>query len=173
MWGGAFRGVAGALDGPFVVLLLQDGADARAMAASLGFRRKGPPGASFLRKPVQKVTASEESMSRPKTSRRPSPLTLTATITATETPCPLAHLDVGRIDPRDTPVAVDRALQEDLHPLVDLAAQPADLALADAAHRALHQFLDQARREALDVGSWIFAVSAFSAIRRGSRKPTK
>ena len=55
--------------------------------------------------------------------------------------------------PQVRPIAFDRTLQEGLHPLVDLLAQPADLALADAAHaERLHQIIHRARRDAVDVG---------------------
>ena len=46
----------------------------------------------------------------------------------------LAHLHVGGVDPQIGPVALDRAVEEGLHLVVDLLAQPADLALGDAAH---------------------------------------
>ena len=90
----------------------------------------------------------------PSTSRRPSALTPTAMMTATETMRPLlAHLHVGRVDPDVGPVALDRPVEEGLHPLVDLLAQPADLALGDAAHaHGLDQVVDRAGRDALDVG---------------------
>ena len=53
--------------------------------------------------------------------------------------------------------------------LVDLDAEPAHLALRNAAHpERLDEVVDRARRDALDT-----AVSAFSDIRRGSRKPGK
>src|SRR3546814_11076811 len=49
------------------------------------------------------------------------------------------------------PLALDRAAEEGLHPLVDLAAQPRHLALADAiqAHGA-HPIVDRAGGDALD-----------------------
>jgi hypothetical protein len=43
-----------------------------------------------------------------------------------------AHLDVGRIEPEVRPLALDRPRQEGFDTLVDLAAEPRDLALADA-----------------------------------------
>src|SRR5688572_29905746 len=65
-------------------------------------------------------------------------------------------------------------LEEGHYPLVDLLAEPAYLALRGAAHpQRLHQVIDRAGRYALDVGFWMTAVSAFSASRRGSRKPGK
>ena len=113
-----------------------------------------PRRASLRRNSVQNVSASEGPMSMPSTSRRPSLLTPTATITATETMRPLlAHLHVGRVDPQIRPVALDRAVEEGLHLLVDLLAQPADLALGDAGHaHRLDQIIDRAGRDALDVG---------------------
>ena len=64
----------------------------------------------------------------------------------------LAHLHVGGVEPDIGPIAFERPVQEGLHLVVDLAAQPADLALGDAghAHRS-HQIVDRARRDALDV----------------------
>jgi hypothetical protein len=58
-----------------------------------------------------------------------------------------AHLQVGGVDPDVGPVAFDRPLEEGLHLVVDLLAQPADLALGDAArpHR-LDQLVDRASR---------------------------
>ncbi|EXS68267.1 hypothetical protein BF95_16770 [Sphingobium sp. Ant17] len=39
------------------------------------------------------------------------------------------HFDVGRVHPEIGPVAFDRTIEKGLHPLVDLHAQSADLAL--------------------------------------------
>ena len=65
----------------------------------------------------------------------------------------LAHLHVGGVDPEIGPVALDRPVEEGLHLAVDLLAQPADLALGDAAHpHRLDQLVDRAGRDALDVG---------------------
>ena len=65
----------------------------------------------------------------------------------------LTHLHIGGIDPQIGPVALDRPLQEGLDPAVDLLAQPADLALRDAAHpHRLDQIVDRAGRDAVDVG---------------------
>ena len=65
----------------------------------------------------------------------------------------LPYFHVGGIDPQIRPVPFDRAVQERLHALVDLAAQARDLALADAAHaHGLDQFIHRAGRHALDVG---------------------
>ncbi len=65
----------------------------------------------------------------------------------------LPHFDVGGIEPQIGPVALDRTGEERLHALVDLGAQPRYLALADAAasHR-LHQRIDRARRDTVDIG---------------------
>jgi hypothetical protein len=41
----------------------------------------------------------------------------------------LTDLHVGRVEPEIGPVACDRPVEEGAHPLVDLLAQPADLAL--------------------------------------------
>ena len=65
----------------------------------------------------------------------------------------LAHLHVSRIDPQIGPVAFDRAAQEGLHLLVDLLAQPADLALGDAAHaHGFDEIIDRAGRDAMHIG---------------------
>ena len=65
----------------------------------------------------------------------------------------LADLHVGGVEPQIRPVAFDRAAQERLHAVVDVFAQPADLALGDAGHpHGLDQIVDRARRDALDVG---------------------
>jgi hypothetical protein len=86
-------------------------------------------------------------------------LTATATVTATDVPdligdaAVLADLHVGRVDPEIGPVAFDRPLEEGLHPLVDLLAQPAHLALRDARHaERLDQIVDGTGGHTLDVG---------------------
>src|SRR6201996_7040990 len=64
-----------------------------------------------------------------------------------------AHLHVGGVDPQVRPVALDRAMQEGLHLVVDLRAQPADLAFGDAAHpHRLDQIVDRAGRNTLHIG---------------------
>ena len=68
-------------------------------------------------------------------------------------PAVLADLHVRRVEPEIGPVTLDRPVEEGLHLAVDLLAQPADLALGDAAHpHRLDQIVDRARRDALDVG---------------------
>lgn len=63
-----------------------------------------------------------------------------------------ANLQVGGVDPQIRPITLDRAVEEGLDPLIDVLAQPTDLALGDAAHaHGLDQFVDRARRDALDV----------------------
>jgi hypothetical protein len=44
-------------------------------------------------------------------------------------PAGLADLHVGRVEPEIGPVAFDRPVEEALDPVVDLLAEPADLAL--------------------------------------------
>src|SRR5271169_225040 len=57
------------------------------------------------------------------------------------------------IEPDVRPVAFDRAGQEGLHTLVDLAAETRDLRLADPLHaECLDQVIDRAGRDALDIG---------------------
>ena len=107
-----------------------------------------PRRVSLRRNSVQKVSASEGPISMPSTSRRPSVLTPTATITATETMRPAPDLHVGRVDPQIRPVALDRPVEEGLHALVDLLAQPGDLALGDAGHA--HR-LDQSSTERVEM----------------------
>src|SRR3569832_1859911 len=64
----------------------------------------------------------------------------------------LARLYVGRVDPEVRPVAFDGPLQEGLHLAVDLLAEPADLALGDAAHaHGLDEIVDRPRQNAIDV----------------------
>jgi hypothetical protein len=63
------------------------------------------------------------------------------------------HLQIGGIEPDIGPLAFDLPPQECIHPLVDLAAQARHLALADAVHaERLHQVIDRAGGDALDVG---------------------
>ncbi len=68
-------------------------------------------------------------------------------------PPALALLEVGGIQPEIRPVADKRAIQEGVHPLVDVLAQLAHRALADARqpHR-LHQVVHPPGRHAADPG---------------------
>src|SRR6185312_8258695 len=67
-------------------------------------------------------------------------------------PAGLPHFQVRGIDPQVRPVALDRAIEERMHALVDLRAQPRDLAFADPAHpHRLHQLVDRAGGDALHV----------------------
>ena len=60
---------------------------------------------------------------------------------------------VGRVDPQVWPVALKRAAEERVDPLVDLRAQPRHLALGDPAHpHRLHQLVHRAGGDALDIG---------------------
>src|SRR5262249_30109174 len=64
----------------------------------------------------------------------------------------LTHLQVSRVNPQIGPIPLDRTSQERLHLLVDLGAEPADLALGDPAHpHRLHQIIDRAGRHAVHV----------------------
>ena len=63
------------------------------------------------------------------------------------------HLHISRIQPQIGPVALQRSIKEAVDLIVDLAAQPGDLALGDARHpHRLNQIVDRAGRHALDVG---------------------
>lgn len=63
------------------------------------------------------------------------------------------NLQIGGVDPQIRPVAFNGAAEERLHLVVDLLAQPRDLALGDAAHaHRLDQIVDGAGRNALDIG---------------------
>ena len=63
------------------------------------------------------------------------------------------NFDVGGVEPEVWPVAFDRPSEEGVHPLVDLAAEAGDLALADPVHPyGSHQVIDGAGGDALDVG---------------------
>ena len=95
-----------------------------------------PRRARERRKSVQKVSASEAPTAMPRTSRRPWSLTATAMVTATETiarprgPSHRWHPATGRAS------RPPGAAQGSRRSCVDLAAQPGDLALRDAAHAA-------------------------------------
>ena len=61
--------------------------------------------------------------------------------------------DVGGVEPDIGPVALDGPAEEGLHPLVDLGAEPRNLALADALHaHGAHQVVDRAGGDALHIG---------------------
>ena len=68
-------------------------------------------------------------------------------------PAALALLEVGRVEPEIRPFAGKRAVEEGVDPVVDVLAQLADRALADAGqpHR-LHQVVDAPGRDAADPG---------------------
>src|SRR3954471_21678369 len=122
-------------------------------AETTSFTPLRPRRASFLRNAVQKVSASEGPMSMPSTSRRPSVFTPTAMITATGTTRPLLLTFVGGVDPQVRPVALNRAVEERAHALVDLLAEPAHLALRDTTRaERLDEVVDGAGRDARDVG---------------------
>ena len=68
-------------------------------------------------------------------------------------PAILADFDIGGVDPQVRPVALDRAVEEGMHFLVELFTQPADLALRDAIHaQRLDQIIDRPRRDAVHIG---------------------
>ena len=118
------------------------------------FTPRRPRRVRLRRKSVQNGSASEAPTCMPSTSRRPSLLAPMAIMAATETMRPgLTHLEIGGIDPQIGPVALDRTVQESLHPFVDLATQTGDLTLGDAAHpHRLDQIIDRTGRDALHVG---------------------
>lgn len=65
-------------------------------------------------------------------------------------PAVLAHLDVGGAEPDVGPIALQRTVEEAGNLVVDLAAQPRDLALGNAGHtHGLDQVIDRAGRHAL------------------------
>jgi hypothetical protein len=68
-------------------------------------------------------------------------------------PSALAHLEVGRVEPEIGPRALQRTVEEILHPLIDVLAQLRHRALGDAGepHR-LHQFVHPPGRDATDPG---------------------
>ena len=150
------------------------------------FTPRRPRRVSLRRNPVQIGSASEAPISRPGTSRRPSALTPMAMMTATATvrgqpatgPRAIPNaaapdLEGGGVDPGAGPVTLQGPIQERLHPATGLLAEPGHLALGDAGHpHGLDQVVDRARGDALDAGlPRITAVSAFPAVRRGSRTP--
>ena len=85
-----------------------------------------------------------------------------------------ARFDVRRVEPQVRPFALDGPVQKRADTLIDLTAEPRDLALADArATHRLHQGSTLRVETPWMYASWITAVSAFSAVRRGSRKAGK
>ncbi len=65
----------------------------------------------------------------------------------------LADLEIRCIDPEIGPFALDRPGQESVDPIIDLLAQPADLALGNAgAAHGLHEIVHGACRDTVDVG---------------------
>ena len=68
-------------------------------------------------------------------------------------PAATTNLEVGGVNPQIRPLALDRSIKEGFTLVVDLFAQPADLALGDAAHaHGLDQVVDRAGRDILDIG---------------------
>ena len=64
-----------------------------------------------------------------------------------------AYLDVGGVELEVGPGALERAGQERLDAGVDVLAEARDLTLRDAVHpHRLHQVVDRAGRDALDIG---------------------
>jgi hypothetical protein len=101
-------------------------------------------------------------------------LTPTATITAAETIRAFALLEIGGVEPQMRPAAVDRPGDEALHSLVDLGARRRYLAFADT---SISIAFSKSSPERVGMpwmyAAWMTVVSAFSAIRRGSRKVGK
>ena len=63
----------------------------------------------------------------------------------------LALFEVSRVEPQIRPVAGERAVEEGVHPLVDLLTELGDLRLADPGQtHSLHQIVDLSRRNAGD-----------------------
>src|SRR5690606_3049961 len=59
---------------------------------------------------------------------------------------------IGRVNPEVGPFAFDGPVEKSLHLLVDLLAQPGDLALGNARHaHGLNEVVNRAGRNALDV----------------------
>src|ERR1043166_3908387 len=128
-----------------------------------------PRSARERRKLFQNGSAPDAPGGTPSTARRPSVLTATAIITGRDDPPGLAHLQVGGVDPQVGPLALDRAAEEGVHPLVDLDDPAADLALRDArgAHRPFDKLRTGLTRSSTarvetpwTQASWITAVNA-------------
>src|SRR5688500_15003077 len=122
------------------------------MAPSWCSRQPPPWHADAVRGPST-PSASDGPMCRPTISRRPSASTATAIMAATEMmrPPSLPDLQVGGVRPQVGPLAGERAVEEGVHPLVDVLARPADPGLVDArqAHR-LRQLVHPPGRDAPD-----------------------
>jgi hypothetical protein len=82
----------------------------------------------------------------------------------------LADLDVSRIEPEVGPLAVQ--LEEGQHARVDVLAQRRDLRLGDMPSAWTRSSTLRVETPWIQA-SWITAVSAFSAVLRGSRKAGK
>jgi len=68
-------------------------------------------------------------------------------------PAAVADLEVGGVEPEIGPATFERPAQEGVHPGVDLGAEAGDLALRHpAGAQRLHQVIDGARGDAMDVG---------------------
>ena len=68
-------------------------------------------------------------------------------------PAVLAHFQIGRVEPEIRPFAFELAVEERIHPLVNVLAELRHLAFRDAGHaHRLHEVVDLARRNALDPG---------------------
>src|SRR5215204_3818468 len=68
-------------------------------------------------------------------------------------PARLARLQVRRVDPQIRPGALDGAGEEGVHPLVDLRAQPRDLALRDAGRpHGFDEVVHGPGRDPMDIG---------------------
>ena len=116
---------------------------------------QAPPRELAAERAVQKVSASDGPISMPSTSRRPSLLTPTRQQSRRRRRSGLAHEPSHRWR-RSTDTASPPSIgtcEEGFHPLVDLLAEPRDLALGYAAHaERLDEIIDRARRDPLDVG---------------------
>lgn len=72
---------------------------------------------------------------------------------AADDPPAIADLDIGGVEPEVGPCAFERAGEEGVHPLVDLGAEPADLALGHpAGAHGFDEVVDGARGNPADAG---------------------
>src|ERR1700730_8502850 len=110
-----------------------------------------PRRASVRKNAVQNVSASDGPISMPRTSRRLSLLTPTAMITPPRR-CVRSRAPSHRSRQSTDTASLDRAAQEGFDPLVDLRAQPAHLALGDAAHPHRLDQVIGAGRHAVHIG---------------------